>query len=138
MHEKLLAMKLKYHIEAFGDLSIEELLELLEQTHSFLADMPVTDPAWSKFSNDHARWTKYLLIRAQSEKTPNEVWGEKMTFLAAIEDEVIEFDYWFAKFSRHVPRVEEVRETALAVYKERFGQRALNNVRISKIEIIPA
>lgn len=59
MNHELTKRRLKLFRQQFGEMSYNELIELAEYSERIVADLPVTDPAWKRFTQERVVYFKY-------------------------------------------------------------------------------
>lgn len=150
---KVEELKLKHFRKEYGELSVDECIELAQQADGYLRDMNAFDPAWSKFKRDSRTWWQYAWLLSSEHGTlcATDAHVVYRTFLVAFPRKQpyvnhCAFSEWFrakeetdivAEFSAYMPvylRPDEINEYAKAIYHKQVGcDGRLQNLEIEEL-----
>lgn len=150
---KVEELKLKHFRKEYGEMSVDECIELAQQADNYLRDMNAFDIAWSKFKRDSRTFWQYawLLSCERGGMCPSDPHVENRMFLVAFPRKQVyvnhcEFSEWFRakeetdivmEFSAYLPvylRPDEISEYAKAVFhKQNDVDGRLQNMEIEEL-----
>lgn len=145
--------KLKMLRAEFGEMTLDELIELAQQAEGFLQHMTPFDPAFEKFTRDRRRWWEYAWLVSCEHGTftpssPHVVWKHYLIAYPRRQRYLNqnEFVRWLhdrtddvcVEFSCALPvylRADELKSYATVIYHRQNGiDGNLHDVEIEELE----